>query len=205
MLRDVKTEVFYPYPPERVWQVLTNPRALAAWLMDNDFEPRVGHRFRFQAEPQQGLDGTIYCEVIQLDEPRCLSYTWRGSFMCKPTIVTWTLLPVEGGTQLQLEHKGFENEAIAFDNTLRQPMRLSQAGLNNMPKAILDTQIPELVHRRTPFYGRSERLENFDSITLNFYLRGGWHSALNSSLKNILVTLTEQSRFPSLASHSSDR
>ncbi len=193
MLRDVKTEVFYPYPPERVWQVLTNPRALAAWLMDNDFEPRVGHRFRFQAEPQQGLDGTIYCEVIKLDEPRCLSYTWRGSFMCKPTIVTWTLLPVEGGTQLQLEHKGFENEAIASGSALRQPMRLSQAGVDNTPKAILDTRILEPVQRGISFYGGDERVKNFDNITLNFYLRGGWHSALNSSLKNILVARTEQS------------
>jgi len=92
MLRDVKTEVFYPYPPERVWQVITNRHALAVWLMENDFEPRLGHKFRFQFEPQQGINNTIYCEVIQLDEPRCLSYTWRGSFMCQPTIVTWTLL-----------------------------------------------------------------------------------------------------------------
>jgi hypothetical protein len=114
-------------------------------------------------------------------------------------------LPVEGGTQLQLEHKGFENEAIAFDNTLRQPMRLSQAGVDNMPKAILDTPILEPLQRRTPFYRGYERVENFDNITLNFYLRGGWHSALNSSLKNILVTLTEQSRIPSVASNSSDR
>lgn len=48
MLRTIKTEVFYPYPPQRIWQVLTERRALSAWLMDNDFEPLVGHKFRFQ-------------------------------------------------------------------------------------------------------------------------------------------------------------
>lgn len=47
-LKKLKMEVFYPYPPQRVWQVLTNRHALAMWLMENDFEPRVGHKFRFQ-------------------------------------------------------------------------------------------------------------------------------------------------------------
>ncbi len=51
MIPAVKMDVFYPYPPERVWQVLTNRRALAAWLMENDFEPRVGHKFQFQKLP----------------------------------------------------------------------------------------------------------------------------------------------------------
>ncbi|MCC5655188.1 hypothetical protein LC609_36660 [Nostoc sp. XA013] len=36
-------EVFYLYLPEKVWQVLTNHQALAAWLMANNFESRLGH------------------------------------------------------------------------------------------------------------------------------------------------------------------
>ncbi|WP_242054205.1 SRPBCC domain-containing protein [Nostoc sp. FACHB-888] len=35
--------MFYLYPPEKVWQVLTNHQALAAWLMANHFESRLGH------------------------------------------------------------------------------------------------------------------------------------------------------------------
>jgi uncharacterized protein YndB with AHSA1/START domain len=108
MLRDLKLDVFYPYSPERVWQAITNRRVLAQWLMENDFEPRIGHKFRFEPQPHQGVNEAIHCEVIELDEPRSLSYTWRGGLMGKPTIVTWRLVPMEGGTQLQLEHKGFE-------------------------------------------------------------------------------------------------
>lgn len=45
-------EVRYPHTPERVWRALTDPKALAAWLMPNDFAPVVGHRFTFRAPPQ---------------------------------------------------------------------------------------------------------------------------------------------------------
>jgi uncharacterized protein YndB with AHSA1/START domain len=183
MLQDVKTEVFYPYPPERVWQVITNRRALAEWLMENDFEPRVGHKFRFQTEPQQGKDRTIYCEVIQLDQPRSLSYTWRGSFMCQPTVVTWTLFPVEGGTKLQLEHTGFESKVSQFS----QPMRLAQAGLNNnLPKAIFETQLLESVNQSNLLQSY-QQIDNYDHVTVNFYRNGGWEMALNESINKILT------------------
>jgi hypothetical protein len=109
--------------------------------------------------------------------------------MAKPTIVTWTLLPVDGGTQLQLEHKGFESNVTQ----LNQPMRLAQTWQNNfMPKAILETRMLEPVKQGMPFHRRYERVENFDSVTLNFYLSGGWHSALNSGLKKMLSTIPEE-------------
>lgn len=181
MIRDVKTEVFYPYPPERVWQVITNRKTLAAWLMENDFEPRLGRKFRFQTKPQQGINNIIYCEIIELDEPRRLSYTWTGNFMCQSTIVTWTLLPVEGGTKLQLEHTGFESKVSQFS----QSMRLARSGFNNyQPKAILETQLLEPMNQRISL--QLEHKFNFDLVTANFYLGGGWQIALNS-IEQILL------------------
>jgi len=201
MLRDVKTEVFYPYPPERVWQVLTNRRALAAWLMDNDFEPRVGHKFRFQPDPQQGIEEAIHCEVIELNEPRSLSYTWRGGFMAKPTIVTWTLLPVDGGTQLQLEHKGLEGEVTPFS----QPIRLAQARHDNsIFKATLETQLLPVSPRMPSVLGYKQ-FESFDNITLNFYLSGGWHSPLNSRLQTVLADIAKQSHLAAASNVHTER
>lgn len=198
MLRDLKLDIFYPYSPERVWKAIANRRALAAWLMENDFEPRVGHKFRFVPQPQQGVEGTIYCEVIELDEPRSLSYTWRGSFTCQPTIVTWRLLPVDGGTQLQLEHNGFESEVTKFS----QPMRLAQARQNNSTfNATLETHLLEPVNQRMMFQPRYQQFESFDGVTLNFYLSGGWHSALNNRLQKMLTNVTEQSSLASVSSN----
>jgi uncharacterized protein YndB with AHSA1/START domain len=42
-------EVHYAHPIETVWEVVTDPDAIAAWLMPNDFAPVVGHRFRLDA------------------------------------------------------------------------------------------------------------------------------------------------------------
>ncbi|AFZ19378.1 SRPBCC family protein [Allocoleopsis franciscana] len=198
MLRDLKLDVFYPYSPERVWQAITNRRVLAQWLMENDFEPRIGHKFRFEPQPHQGVNEAIHCEVIELDEPRSLSYTWRGGLMGKPTIVTWRLVPMEGGTQLQLEHKGFESRAIASVTAERSLTRSllthhEQTGLeNSMPRAFLETRMPERIEPKMPFSRGYGRAESIDTVTLNFYLNGGWHAVLNSKLQNLLSDHTQQ-------------
>jgi uncharacterized protein YndB with AHSA1/START domain len=104
MTQTVKIDIFYPYPPEKVWKVLTNRRALAAWLMENDFEPRLGHKFQFYGDSLPGLRTRIQCEVIELDEPQRLAYTWQERPTAEPSLVIWTLIAVDGGTQLQLKH-----------------------------------------------------------------------------------------------------
>ncbi len=58
-------EVFYPHSPEKVWLLLTNSRALAAWLMENDFEPRVGCKFCFYSQSLPGIDTNKWvCKII---------------------------------------------------------------------------------------------------------------------------------------------
>lgn len=104
---DITVETVYPHPPERVWRALTDPDELEAWLMENDFEPRVGHRFQFRDEPKPGWRGIVDCEVLEVDEPRRLSFTWRGDEEGEPTVVTFILTPTDGGTCLRLEHTGF--------------------------------------------------------------------------------------------------
>lgn len=99
-------EMFYPHPVIDVWAALTSSEALAAWLMPNDFEPRVGHRFTFRTTPDSNWNGIVNCEVVALDRPRRVAYTWQGNGL--DTLVTFSIEPVEGGTKLRLEHAGFE-------------------------------------------------------------------------------------------------
>ena len=105
MQRDLRFEVVYPHAIEKVWRALTDSRAIAQWLMENDFEPRLGRKFQFWSKPQPGWDGTSHCEVIELDPPRRIAYTWRGGPI--DTVLRITLEPVAGGTRLVLEHTGF--------------------------------------------------------------------------------------------------
>ena len=107
MKRDLHFEVVYPHPPERVWYALTDPGALREWLMETTFEARVGHRFQFRTEPRPGFDGIVNCQVTRVEPPRALAYTWHGGWMGAPTVVTYTLEPVSGGTRLRLDHTGF--------------------------------------------------------------------------------------------------
>ena len=114
-----------PRPPEKVWRALTEPALLAAWLMDNDIAPVVGHRFTFRAPPAPGWDGVVQCEVLAVEAHRRLQYSWRGGSDALEgyggrldTVVTWTLTPTaSGGTTLRLEHSGFApRNAFAFEN-----------------------------------------------------------------------------------------
>lgn len=102
MKRDLSFQIVYPNPPEDVWRALTDSDALAGWLMENDFAPRVGHKFHFRSKSRFGLERIIPCEVLEVNEPQGLSYTWGR----ERSVVTFRLEPVDAGTRLSLEHKG---------------------------------------------------------------------------------------------------
>lgn len=178
MLRDLKLEVFYPHPPEKVWLLLTNSKALAAWFMENNFEPRLGHKFQFQQSTLPGLAENIDCEVIELNEPNRLSFTWQDNMMCQPSIVSWTIIPVDGGTRLKLEHKNLNHQAIK----VVEPVRYAQTR-NEF------RQQPSLQTRTTVLPSISVgRYEALDSVILSSFVNGGWEYKLNEKLPQILVS-----------------
>ncbi|MDR3689874.1 MAG: SRPBCC domain-containing protein [Fimbriimonas sp.] len=104
MKENLAFEVFYPHPPEQVWRALTDPAALAKWLMPNDFRPEIGLRFRFH-----GLDrcktGAVKGTVLSVEPGVSLTYSWDDGEDDAPGIVCWTLSPVDGGTRVRLEHR----------------------------------------------------------------------------------------------------
>ena len=115
MSKTLRKTAHYDLPPEQVWIALTDPRALAEWLMPNNFSPVVGHKFRFQVDPMAGCDTRVDCEVLEVDRPHKLVYSWLPALRkkphppgMKPSIVTWTLAPEGNGTRLNLVHEGLE-------------------------------------------------------------------------------------------------
>jgi uncharacterized protein YndB with AHSA1/START domain len=94
-----------PHPPEKVWRALTEGPLLEEWLMANDFQPIVGHRFSFRAVPVANWNGIIECEVQVVEPNSRLSYSWGTLGI--GTAVTWTLTPTAGGTQIRMEQSGF--------------------------------------------------------------------------------------------------
>jgi len=109
MRTDIELSASYPFPPERVWAALTSSEALAAWLMPNDFAAVKGHRFTFRTKPAPGFDGIVHCEVLELDPPRRMVWSWAGGPL--DTTVMFTLEPAGEGTHLRLQHEGFHGLA----------------------------------------------------------------------------------------------
>jgi len=138
MTYDIVLERTYPHSPDHVWRALTESAALAEWLMPNDFEPRVGHKFQFRAKPMPGWRGFVECEVIEVEAPRRLVYTWLGDADWQaPTIVRWTLEPVGDDTLLRLEH-----------TNLRDPWgRELQAMLSQGWKKMIEERMAALLER----------------------------------------------------------
>jgi uncharacterized protein YndB with AHSA1/START domain len=94
-----------PHQPEKIWRALTESNLIQQWLMENDFESTVGHKFNFRMPPVQGWNGVIDSEVLAVEPHRLLSYTW--SSMGLATTVTFTLTATASGTHLRMEQSGF--------------------------------------------------------------------------------------------------
>lgn len=105
--RTVIIEREIPHPPEKLWRALTQPHLIEEWLMKNDFDPVVGHRFNLRGE----WGGVLDCEVLTVEPHRTLSYSWNFSHEDPAydlkSVVTFTLTPSSTGTHLRMEQAGF--------------------------------------------------------------------------------------------------
>ena len=77
--RSLVVEREMPQPPEKVWRALTQGPLIEAWLMKNDFQPVVGHRFNFRATPMAHWNGVTDCQVLVVEPNQRLSYSWNAS------------------------------------------------------------------------------------------------------------------------------
>ena len=112
--RSLVIEREMPHAPEKIWRALTQGALIEQWLMQNDFQPVVGHRFTFRAPPLPHWNGVTDCQVLAVEANERLSYTWNASGAEAAdglkTVVTWTLTPTEHGTLVRMEQSGFRPE-----------------------------------------------------------------------------------------------
>ncbi len=111
MNNNIRQTWHFDHPVETVWEYLTNSEMLSRWLMENDFKPEVGHKFKFNTKPRAGFDGVIFCEVLEVNPMKKLSYSWKGGpgngKITLDSVVIWTLMPTDSGTDLLLEHNDY--------------------------------------------------------------------------------------------------
>ena len=126
MNKSIHQQIFYTHPPKAVWAYLTQPELMSQWLMPNDFQPILGYDFSFKTKPipSLDLDGIFYCKVLEIVPYKKLSYSWKGGpgdgKISLDSLVVWTLVEKNNGTELQLVHSGFkeiENYSIFMGMT----------------------------------------------------------------------------------------
>ncbi len=114
--REIVIDDVFPHSAEAIWATLVRPELMARWLKmtPTGFAPVVGTTFTYQTSPAGKWDGTIRCEVIEVEPNQRLAYAWRGGHADNvgygsllDTVVTLTLEPVVDGTRLRIVHSGF--------------------------------------------------------------------------------------------------
>lgn len=144
MARTIKLKTVLPYPQEKVWQALTEPKWLGSWFMENNIEPTQGHYFTFRMKPQKGWDGVTHCEVISVEPEKSIAFTYRGEatgekalacagvhsdkadkftkgiFAKLDTVLSFRLEPTCGGTILSMEHSGYKGLKLVIISFIMQ-------------------------------------------------------------------------------------
>jgi uncharacterized protein YndB with AHSA1/START domain len=142
--RTIKLKTVLPYPQETVWKALTDAELLGSWFMENNIEPVTGHYFTFRMKPQKGWDGITHCEIIAIEPPKHIAYTYRGEatgekalacagvhsdtadkltkgiFAKLDTTLSFSLEPTCGGTILHLKHSGYKGLKLVIISLIMQ-------------------------------------------------------------------------------------
>ncbi|HKF15095.1 MAG TPA: SRPBCC domain-containing protein [Gaiellaceae bacterium] len=106
MTQDVTQAVEVEAPPDRVWELLTDPAELPRWWPDAaELEPRVGGRVVLRFGP-----GDVSGEITTWEPPSALGFTWEASNM--PGVRLHVALTVDdmgdGRSRVSVVHSGFE-------------------------------------------------------------------------------------------------
>jgi uncharacterized protein YndB with AHSA1/START domain len=94
------------HPVEKVWTAITQPAHLARWFpseVEMDF--RIGGKLRFVFTNGEGP--TLGGEILELDPPRVLAYSWDDS------VLRFELLPEPDGCTLVFTHTFADRPAAA--------------------------------------------------------------------------------------------
>lgn len=103
-------------PAERVFSALTNGAEVVKWWGQDGMywteewvmplEP--GKSWRASGKNADGSPFSVEGEIVEVDAPRKLVWTWRAAWDGgHETKITYRLEPIEGGTRVIVRHEGF--------------------------------------------------------------------------------------------------
>lgn len=96
------------HPPERVWEALTDPKALKGWFST---AAKIDGRVGGSVDMVSGHAGFHWTgAILAWDPPRLYEYEWNVEPRAElpvgeRSIVRWELVPTAAGTRLTLTHR----------------------------------------------------------------------------------------------------
>lgn len=115
----VYRSIFIKAPVGKVWKWLASQEALSQWISASiEISLRVGGAYRFLGPDEQTwVSGT----VLELIPERSLILSWleEGSGWLQPARLVIRLAPIDGGTQVELIHDGFEGISPNWPDTVQ--------------------------------------------------------------------------------------
>lgn len=116
----IVVEVDIAAPPDRVFKAISDPeqvRRRSPELNVFEMDTRVGGRWYLELRLPQPYRGVSIIrhegEILELDPPRLLVYSWLANFHKDPqmqSVVRWELSPTPSGTHVKLTHSGLGTE-----------------------------------------------------------------------------------------------
>lgn len=127
MIEDITHSLEIRAPADRVWKVMTRPGLVEQWLGCLGFKAELGHVFHMQPDPDRraagDLSGATHCEILRLDRPRELVFSWYFPDLPK-TEVSLRLTELAEGTRVDFVHRGWDQ----FDENQIRAIRDALAG-----------------------------------------------------------------------------
>lgn len=103
-------------PAERVFSALTNGAEVVKWWGQDGvywteqwvMPLEAGKSWRASGKNADGTPFSVEGEIVEVDAPRKLVWTWRAAWDGgNETRITYRLEPIEGGTRVIVRHEGF--------------------------------------------------------------------------------------------------
>lgn len=120
----IVSEVTIAAPADRVFRGICDAETVRRRTPNLDvfeMDLRVGGKWRLQIrmpKPYRGVEVIRHDgEVLEIDPPRLLVYTWFANFHSDPkhrSIVRWELTPAKSGTHVKVTHAGLAPEPEAL-------------------------------------------------------------------------------------------
>lgn len=116
-MRSIEREIQVNATPEVVYEVVSSPKHLREWWPDDaDLEAKAGAAGTVSFGPDKVVDLT----VVEADPPRRFSFRWdyedEVPTESNSLLVTFDLIPKDGGTLLRFAETGWDEASRTDDN-----------------------------------------------------------------------------------------